>query len=62
MRVRRWLGVSLVVTGLFLVAGSGCNSDTKTPKVEGNKLELKPLPPPGSPGGGQKAKGAPSPQ
>jgi hypothetical protein len=54
--LKRWLTV-LVVAGPLLVAGNGCGTDKKQPKVEGseNKPELKPLPPPGGPGGGKKA-------
>jgi hypothetical protein len=62
MNVRRCLSVALVLTGLLLIVGGGCDSSARNPKVEGNKMELKPLPPPGAPGGGQKSKAGPSPQ
>jgi hypothetical protein len=50
MILRRWLTISLVVGGLLLVAGTGCNGDVKEPKVQGSKPTLVPLPPPGGPG------------
>ena len=54
--LKRWLTVVLVAAAPLLVAGIGCDTNKKQPKVEGNdKLELKPLPAPAGPGDGKKA-------
>jgi hypothetical protein len=53
--MRRRFLLALVVAGALCSTGVGCNSEKKQPKVESGKdTDIKPLPPPGLPGGGEK--------